>query len=113
MEQDLSLLFKKLLNNECSPDELNEVLDRLLNRERGYGYQLIQEHLNQKVQEQDISAETHERLDRKLKQVQENDYSAQITRTLKYKIFNLVRYAATACIILLLLAEVYLRLKSR
>src|SRR5437660_167347 len=100
MEQDLSLLFKKLLNNECSPDELNEVLDRLLNRERGYGYQLIEEHLNQKVQEQDISAEAHERLDRKLKQVQANDSSVQIIRTPKHIIFGLVRYAATACIIL-------------
>ena len=109
MEQDLSLLFKKLLNNECSPDELNEVLDRLLNRERGYGYQLIQEHLNQ---QQDISAEAHERLDRKLKQVQSNDYP-EATRTLRYKIFSLVQFAATACIILFLLAQVYLHFINR
>jgi transmembrane sensor len=113
MEQDLSLLFKKLLNNECSPDELNEVLERLINRERGYGYQLIQEHLAQKVQEQDISAEVHDRLDRKLKLILANDASAKESYQQKHKIVSLVRYAAAASILLFLAAGAYFYFKKQ
>jgi transmembrane sensor len=110
MEQDLALLFKKLISNECSAEEVGEVLDRLLKNEQGNGHKLLQEHLAQKILDHEISAEVREKLDRNLKQILANTPPAPANH--QPKIFTLLRYAAAACIILSLSIGVYLYIKK-
>ena len=102
MEQDINQSFKKLLDNQCSAQELDELLAKMNDDQYKAIYdRLIINQLSEPVGQNEISNDLRERLNARLKQILDAPVYGMEEVSSKKPIFKLwLRIAAAAAILL-------------
>jgi transmembrane sensor len=102
MEQDINQSFKKLLDNQCSANELDELLAKVNDDQYKAIYdRLIINQLSEPVGQNEISSDLRERLDARLKQILDAPVSGIEEVSYKNPILKLWPRLAAAVAILL------------
>ncbi len=113
MENNAQILFDKLLNNECSADEAEQLIDLLSDAEENTVYkELVLSQLALPVNKNEISDDLRKKLDLRLQQILQNE-TPVVVLVAKTKLAYTIRYSAAAAILIFISVGVYFGLHKK
>ena len=107
MDEVSSLLFKKLINNECSKEEVEEIIALLaINDDKSVFDDLILAQLTQRVNPVDLSEDVRLALNERFKNIVNADYNQPVYPIIRKKssVLTMMRISAVAAAIMVIFA---------
>lgn len=115
MDEVSNLLFKKLINNECSNEEVDEIIALLaMNDDKSVFDDLILAQLTRRVNPVDLSEDVRLALNERFKNIVNADYNQPVYPVIRKKssLFTMLRISAVAAAIMVVFAIALLSNKT-
>jgi transmembrane sensor len=112
MENNVQLLFSKLIENGCTVTEAEQIIDLLASDEDSVYKDLILAQLAQPVEKEKISDALYKRLDKRLQNILESETPVVQLQSQRRSKTSYVKYVAAAAVLIFLSAGAYFLLRN-